>query len=130
MHIYILEDDSDDDDDNDENISLEHLDVGSLNAGQFVLYKWQEEEFYLGTVADIRMDAERSEVTIDLMKKYGTNGKNVHFVWSPLAHKVVIDDLAESQCVFQIGDPSFDRRGTTVIYSVAAFGPIPLKDIH
>ena len=48
----------------------------------------------------------------------------------PLPHKVVIDDFDQNPCLYVSAEPSFDRRGTTVIYNAAAFGHSPLKDIH
>ena len=42
----------------------------------------------------------------------------------------MINDLDQSQYVYKIADPSFDRRGTTVIYSTEAYGRVPLEDIN
>ena len=119
-----------DDPSNDEDLPMQcflHTDELSLN--QFVLYKWEDHTYYVGTVSDIvQQQQQRSEVTVSLMKKYFVRGKKLQFVWPPRAHTVVIDDLETSRCLRSLPDPSIDRRGTTE-FNISVFGKVQLNNI-
>ena len=127
---------SDEEDGSEQGHVQQILSVDELTLNQFVLYKWKDGEHYVGTVDDVQLTQieeeekeQNSKVSVGLMKKYFVRGRKAHFLWPTQPHSVEIDDLERSKCLRSLPEPTVDRRGTTVILDISAFGKIALNNI-
>ena len=122
-------DDSGEESEEEEDVTFQVLQLAELSQGQYVLYRWVNNTYYVGAITDLSKDGDKTEISLSLMKKHATREDRIIFSWPHSPHMVVIDDLPASKCLYWLPDPIIGRRGSSIDFKLRVFGTIDYNSI-
>ena len=115
-------DETDDGSDDDTN-AFEEIPHVSESWEGFVLYKYMEAKYYVGSVIDQSGD----QVSVKLARRYVANDKTITFTWPDIDD--IVTPTNTEKVMRSLPNPARGRRGTAVTYNNRVFGKIPVAHI-
>ena len=110
-----------DSEDDDEDIQ----DLEDTAGGQYVLYRYTSNKYYVAGVIENTTD----KVVLRCARKYGTRDHTITFIWPEKDDIASVDSLIAPKFK-RLPYPTIGRRGSSMTFTIKAFGKIILTQIY